>query len=69
VREFAGAADFSTALGDATLTGCSGVKRVYLASRWTAPDPVNPNYLALKLSGITMERHHGFEATSVSATH
>jgi Glycoside hydrolase family 44 len=67
--EFAGAADFSTALGDADAYGILGRERVYLASRWTAPDPANPNYLALKLFRNYDGAHHGFEVTSVSATH
>lgn len=45
--EFAGAADFSTALGDADAYGIMGRERVYLASRWTAPDPANVNYQSL----------------------
>ena len=67
--EFAGAADFSTALGDADAYGILGRERVYLASRWTAPDPANPNYLALKLFTNYDRAHHGFGTTSVSATH
>ncbi len=67
--EFAGAADFSTALGDADAYGILGRERVYLASRWTAPDPANPNYLALKLFTNYDGAHHGFGTTSVSATH
>jgi Glycoside hydrolase family 44 len=67
--EFASAADFSTALGDADAYGILGRERVYLASRWTAPDPANPNYLALKLFRNYDGAHHGFEAASVSATH
>jgi hypothetical protein len=75
--EFAGstsaqkAADFSTALGDADAYGILGRERVYLASRWTAPDPTtpNPNYLALKLFTNYDGAHHGFGTTSVSATH
>ena len=67
--EFAGAADFSTALGDADAYGILGRERVYLSSRWTAPDPANPNYLTLKLFRNYDGAHHGFEAISVSATH
>jgi hypothetical protein len=67
--EFASGADFSTALGDADAYGILGRERVYLASRWTAPDPANPNYLALKLFRNYDGAHHGFEATSVSVAH
>jgi hypothetical protein len=66
--EIAGAADFSTALGDADAYGIIGRERVYLASRWTAPDPANPNYLALKLYTNYDGSHHGFATTSVSDT-
>ena len=68
--EFAGASDFSTALGDADAYGTIGRERVYLASRWTAPDPANPNYLALKLytNYDSLGLHHGFATTSVSDT-
>jgi len=59
-REFASGADFSTALGDADAYGILGRERVYLASRWTAPDPANPNYLALKLFRNYDGAHHGF---------
>ena len=40
--EIVSASDFSTALGDADAYGILGRERVYLASRWTAPDPTNP---------------------------
>jgi hypothetical protein len=66
--EIAGAADFSTALGDADAYGILGRERVYLSSRWTAPDPANPNYQALKLFTNYDGAHHGFGTTSVSAT-
>jgi hypothetical protein len=46
---FAGESDYSTALADADAYGILGRERVYLASRWTAPAPANPNYQALKL--------------------
>ena len=46
---FAGESDFSTALGDADAYGILGRERMYLATRWVAPVPTNPNYLALKL--------------------
>jgi hypothetical protein len=65
---FAGESDFSTALGDADAYGILGRDRVYLASRWTAPDPANPNYLALKLFTNYDGKHHGFATTSVSDT-
>ena len=38
----------------------SGRERVYLASRWVAPDPANANYLALKLFTNYDGQHHGF---------
>ena len=63
---FAGEADFSTALGDADAYGILGRERVYLASRWVAPAPANPNYLALKLFTNYDGRHHGFGTTSIS---
>src|SRR5579864_1226452 len=65
---FAGESDFSTALGDADAYGILGRDRVYLSSRWTAPDPANPNYLALKLFTNYDGQHHGFATTSVSGT-
>ena len=73
---FAGEGDFSTALGDADAYGILGRERVYLASRWTAPDPSpmrhptvpNPNYLALKLYTNYDGAHHGFGTMSVSTT-
>jgi hypothetical protein len=65
---FAGESDFSTALGDADAYGILGRDRVYLASRWVAPDPANPNYLALKLFTNYDGKHRGFATTSVSDT-
>ncbi len=65
---FAGESDFSTALGDADAYGILGRERMYLASRWTAPSPTNPNYLALKLFTNYDGQHHGFATTSVSDT-
>jgi hypothetical protein len=65
---FAGEADFSTALGDADAYGILGREHVALASRWTAPSPANPNYLALKLFTNYDTQHHGFGAISVSDT-
>ena len=50
------------------LTAFSGRERAYLASRWTAPDPANPNYQALKLYRNYDGQHHGFATTSVSDT-
>lgn len=66
---FAGEADYSTAIGDADAYGILGRERVYLASRWGAPDPANPNYQALKLYANYDGAHHMFGTTSVSATH
>jgi len=66
---FAGEADYSTAIGDADAYGILGRERVYLASRWGAPDPANPNYQALKLYANYDGAHHTFGTTSVSATH
>jgi hypothetical protein len=65
---FAGESDFSTALGDADAYGILGRERMYLASRWIAPVPGNPNYLALKLFTNYDGEHHGFAATSISDT-
>jgi hypothetical protein len=67
--ELAGSADFSTALGDAEAYGILGRERVDLASRWTAPDPPNPNYQALKLYRNYDGSHSTFGQTSISATH
>ena len=65
---FAGESDFSTALGDADAYGILGRERMYLASRWVAPVPTNPNYLALKLFTNYDGLNHGFATTSVSDT-
>jgi len=65
---FAGESDFSTALADADAYGILGRERMYLASRWVAPDPANPNYQALKLFRNYDGQHHTFAAMSVSAT-
>ncbi len=62
-------ADFSTAMGDADAYGILGRERAYLASRWEAPLPANPNYQALKLYTNYDGSHHGFGTTSVEATH
>ena len=64
----AGESDFSTALGDADAYGIFGRERMHLASRWVAPDPANPNYLALKLFTNYDGLHHRFATTSVSDT-
>jgi hypothetical protein len=66
---FAGEADFSTAIGDADAYGILSRERVYLASRWTAPAPANPNYQSLKLYTNYDGAHHMFGTTSISATH
>ena len=65
---FAGESDFSTAIGDADAYGILGRERMYLASRWVAPVPGNPNYLALKLFTNYDGSHHGFATTSISDT-
>ena len=65
--EFAGASDFSTALGDADAYGILGRERVSLSTRWTAPAPANPNYQALKLY-TKYDGTNSFGATSVSDT-
>ena len=67
--EFAGGADFSTALGDADAYGILGREGVFLSTRWTAPDPSNPNYQALKLFTNYDGLQHTFAPISVSATH
>ena len=64
----AGESDFSTALGDAEAYGIFGRERMYLASRWIAPEAGNPNYLGLKLYTNYDGQHHGFATTSISAT-
>jgi hypothetical protein len=64
----AGESDYSTALSDADAYGILGRERVYLASRWVAPVPGNPNYLGLKLYTNYDGQHHGFATRSVSAT-
>jgi len=66
---FAGESDFSTALADADAYGILGRERIYLASRWVAPDPANPNYQALKLFRNYDGQHSTFATTSVSATY
>jgi len=66
--EFAGGSDFSTALGDADAYGTLGREGVFLSTRWTAPDPANPNYQALKLYTNYDGANHGFGPTSVFVT-
>ena len=66
---FAGESDFSTALADADAYGIIGRERVYLASRWGAPSPANPNYQALKLYRNYDGNHSTFGTMSISATH
>jgi hypothetical protein len=63
---FAGESDFSTALADAEAYGIMGRERLYLASRWVAPVPANPNYLALKLYRNYDGQHHEFAIESIS---
>ena len=65
---FAGESDFSTALADAEAYGIMGRERLALASRWVAPLPANPNYLALKLYRNYDGQNHEFATTSVSDT-
>jgi hypothetical protein len=64
---FAGESDFSTALGDVDAYGILGRERVSLATRWEAPSPSNPNYLALQLY-TKYDGTNSFGTTSVSAT-
>jgi hypothetical protein len=64
----AGESDYSTALSDADAYGILGRERAFLASRWIAPVPGNPNYQGLKLYTNYDGQHHRFATTSVSAT-
>jgi len=66
---FAGESDFSTALADADAYGILGRERAYLASRWGAPSPTNPNYEALKLYRNYDGKHSTFGTMSIAATH
>lgn len=66
---FAGESDFSTALADADAYGIMGRENVYLATRWTAPNPANPNYLAFKLYTTYLSVNGSFGNLSVSDTH
>ena len=66
---FAGESDFSTALGDADAYGILGRERVYLAPRWTMPNPANPNYWALALYTNADGQHDlAFAGESVADT-
>jgi hypothetical protein len=65
---FAGESDFSTALGDTDAYGIFGREHLSFASRWGAPAPANPNYLALKLYTNYDGSHHSFGTTSVAAS-
>jgi hypothetical protein len=65
---FAGESDFSTALGDADAYGILGRERMAMASRWAAPVPTNPNYLALKLYTNYDGAHDGFGTLSILDT-
>ena len=63
-------ADFSFALADAEAYGILGRERVDLSTRWTVPDPSNPNYQTLKLyRKYDGTSGHGFGPISISATH
>ena len=67
---FAGESDFSTALADADAYGIMGRENVYLASRWTAPKPGNPNFWALRLyTNYDFVDGNHFGDISVAATH
>src|SRR6478672_6871757 len=62
-------ADFTTALADADAWGILGRERVTYSTRWTAADPANAAYNALKLYRNYDGANHGFNQISVSATH
>jgi hypothetical protein len=66
---FAGEADFSTALVDADAWGILGRERAWASSRWTAADPNNPAFLALKLFRNYDGQHHAFASMSIGAVH
>ncbi len=66
---FAGESDFSTALADADAYGIMGRENVYIAERWTAPNPANPNYWALKLYTNYDGLEDTFEDISISDSH
>src|SRR5439155_16576850 len=61
--------NFSTALADADAWGILGRERATYSTRWTAADPANPAFNALKLYRNYDGAHHGFNSISVSATH
>jgi hypothetical protein len=61
--------DFSTAISDAMGYGILGQQGVYLASRWTAPDPRSPGYLALKMYRNYDGSHSAFGNLSVQSSH
>ncbi|HYM78014.1 MAG TPA: glycoside hydrolase family 44 protein [Candidatus Dormibacteraeota bacterium] len=66
---FAGESDFSTALADADAYGIMGRENIYVASRWNAPNPANPNYWALKLYTDYDGLDDAFGFIAVSDTH
>ena len=61
--------DFSTAISDALGYGILGQQGVYLASRWTAPDPRGPGFKALQLYRNYDGGHNTFGDLSVHASH
>ena len=61
--------DFSTALADADAWGILGRERVTYSTRWTAADPANAAYNALKLYRNYDGGKSTFNPISVSATH
>lgn len=62
-------ADFTTALADADAWGILGRERVTYSTRWTAADPANAAYQALRLYRNYDGANHGFNQISISATH
>lgn len=61
--------DFSTALADVDAYGILGRERVTYSTRWTAPDPSNPDYNSLLLYRNYDGAKSTFDPISVSATH
>ncbi len=65
--------DFSTALADADAWGILGRERVTYSTRWTAADPANAAYNALKLytncDGVHQSPNKCFNSISVSSNH
>lgn len=61
--------DFTTALADVDAWGILGRERVTYSTRWTAADPANPAYFALKLYRNYDGANHTFNQISVSAGH